>query len=239
MTRLVWDAIDARSFSFGVEKGVLYPKNSAPVVWNGLLSVSEEPEGADSEVYYYDGQSYVKQRGTEGFVASIEAITYPDAVDEDDEADFSYSVGLDKGTAIHLVYNAKLTPDANSYSTLDGESNPATFRWLMTSVPEKVYTSRVTSHLVVSTSSTNPTTLTSLTNILYGTDATPPRMPTIQEVLALYEATAIFVVTDNGDGTWTATGPDSWFTMLDATTFKITAPSIDYLNSETYQIHSW
>jgi hypothetical protein len=33
-------------------------------------------------------------------------------------------------------------------------------------------------------------------------------------------------VTDNGDGTWTATGPDDVVTLISETEFKITAPSV-------------
>jgi hypothetical protein len=239
MTRLVWDAVGAKEFSFGVEKGVVYPRNSSPVVWNGLVSVSEEPEDAESKVYYYDGESYVKQRDTEGFSAGIEAITYPDVLDDEGEFDFSYQVERAEGQEIHLVYNAWLTPTDGGYSTIANQAEPEVFNWRMTSVPVRLNPMRATSHLVVSTLHTDPATASSLTDLLYGTDSTPPRMPTLQEVTALYEASAIFIVTDNGDGTWTATGPDSWFEMLDATTFKITSPSVDYLNSETYRIHSW
>lgn len=239
MTRLVWDALDAREFSFGVEKGVLYPKNSSPVVWNGLVSVSEEPDDAEAKVYYYDGESYVKQRASEGFAASIDAVTYPDVLDDEVVFDFSYSVNTQDGTAIHLVYNARLVQTDKTHSTMNNQAEIETFSWRMTTIPERINPYRATAHLVISTTRSNQSTLASLTDLLYGTDTSEPSMPTVEEVIGLYDGTAIFVVTDNGDGTWTATGPDSWFEMLDATTFKITSPSAEYIDSETYRIHSW
>ena len=52
MPRLEWDKTGERLYETGVSHGVLYPLDaqgaySSGVVWNGLTSVSESPEGAE------------------------------------------------------------------------------------------------------------------------------------------------------------------------------------------------
>ena len=51
MTQLTWDAAADRRFETGVDHGVLYVPNNLGeyddgVAWNGLVSVTESPEGA-------------------------------------------------------------------------------------------------------------------------------------------------------------------------------------------------
>ena len=46
-------------------------------------------------------------------------------------------------------------------------------------------------------------------------------------------------ITDNGDGTWTATSnAEGIIEMLDETTFQITSDTATYLNATTYEIES-
>ena len=64
---LEWDKDGERYFETGVKRGVLYPKTltgsaitaqnggyAAGVVWNGLTSVSESPEGGDANDMWAD-----------------------------------------------------------------------------------------------------------------------------------------------------------------------------------------
>jgi hypothetical protein len=45
-------------------------------------------------------------------------------------------------------------------------------------------------------------------------------------------------VVDNGDGTWTVTGPDSVVKMTSATEFEVTSSAATYINAKTYTISS-
>ena len=59
MAQLKWDQAGERLYETGVNKGVLflqsaegtYPKG---VAWNGLISVSESPSGAEATALYAD-----------------------------------------------------------------------------------------------------------------------------------------------------------------------------------------
>jgi hypothetical protein len=77
-----------------------------------------------------------------------------------------------------------------------------------------------------------------LEDVLYGTDDESPRLPSPEEVFEIFEENAILRIIDNGDGTWTAIGPDSAIEMLDSETFEITWPSAVYIDADTYTISS-
>lgn len=62
------------------------------------------------------------------------------------------------------------------------------------------------------------------------------RLPSMAELLEMIANWTLIEVTDNGDGTWTATGPDDLIKMLDATTFQISSPAATFIDEDTYQI---
>ena len=83
MSRLTWDNTGERLFETGVKNGVLYPiqaegKYTKGVAWNGLISVTESPSGAEATALYADDIKYVNLLSNEEFGATIEAYTYPD-----------------------------------------------------------------------------------------------------------------------------------------------------------------
>jgi len=43
-------------------------------------------------------------------------------------------------------------------------------------------------------------------------------------------------ITDNGDGTWTATGSDQFIHIVSATEFEITEANATYLDADTYEV---
>jgi hypothetical protein len=65
MARLQWDQVGERVYETGVDHGVLYIPDTAPasttqgVVWNGLVSVSESPSGAEATPQYADNIKYL------------------------------------------------------------------------------------------------------------------------------------------------------------------------------------
>jgi hypothetical protein len=92
--------------------------------------------------------------------------------------------------------------------------------------------------LIVVTDFADPDALAQLEDILYGNADNEPSLPDPQTVYELFESNTVLKITDNGDGTWTATGPDSVITMLDADTFQIDWPSAILVDGTTYQIYS-
>ena len=79
MTELKWDQTGERVY----ETGVLYLPDASGVyndaaAWNGLVSVTESPSGAEPSKQYANNRPYLTLVSAEVFAATLEAFTYPD-----------------------------------------------------------------------------------------------------------------------------------------------------------------
>lgn len=256
MAKLKWDANGERIYGAGVDRGVFFPSVGPGVAWSGLVSVEEVPSGKGEIVYFIDGEKKRNRITLDSFAAKIEAFTYPNEFDEYDGFDgmwtqqsrkafnFSYRTligndrGIDHGYEIHLVYNAQASPTNRDYESNDETVDPMTFGWDISTKPEQITGYAPTSHFVINTTTAHSWTVAAIEDILYGSEGSSPRMPSIAEVIEVFESNAILRIIDHGDGTWTASGPDEYIQMVDTTTFEITYPTAEYLDSETYQITS-
>lgn len=229
MTRLSWSNLTDRLYETGLDRGVLYPKNGPAVPWNGLTGVDEN-SGDAAVAYYVDGRPVLYLPKPKEFTATLKALTYPDEFSAmmgvaeatagmyldsqlGDAFDLSYRTlignGVD-GTAfgykIHLIYNASVSPAAISYETLSNDINPTQFAWDIQAVPVPVSGYRPTAHVIIDTRHIDSAKLADLEAILYGDDTLSPSMPDPQVVFDTLTFGDSIVITDNGDGTWTAEG---------------------------------
>jgi hypothetical protein len=248
-------------FETGVDRGVLYVDGHPGVVWNGLTSVTESPSGGGSKSYYIDGQKYLNVAGFEEFEGTLEAFTYPDLFEECEGTVEALSglklthqgrksfglayrslVGNDvEGTEhaykLHIVYNALAEPTSNQHQTTDDSPTPENFSWKITTLPPPVVGFKRTAHYIVDSRRADPLALTALENILYGTDALTSRLPLPAEVINIFTVNSSFIVVDNGDGSWTATGTDEQI-VVTGTEFVIDGPFATFIDADTYQLTS-
>jgi hypothetical protein len=262
MTRINWGLAGERFYQTGVDRGVLYVAGGPGVPWNGLTSVSENPSGGEERSYYIDGVKYLNLSGVEEYYATIQAFTYPNEFEACDGSEeifnglfltqrrrqsfgFSYRTkigndidGLDHGYKIHLVYNAVATPSNRVNGTINDSIEPFNFSWTIATRPLAIPGQKHTAHFVIDSRLTDPLVLADLENFIYGSDTQTPQLPTQEELFNIFQAYSGFVVVDNGDGTFTVTGPDDVIEMLDATTFQITWPSAIFIDTESYTISS-
>jgi hypothetical protein len=87
MAALTWDEVGARLYETGVSNGVLFPWDTtlnsgaggyAPgIAWNGLISVTESPSGAEATPLYADNIKYLTMMSVEELGATVEAYAYP------------------------------------------------------------------------------------------------------------------------------------------------------------------
>lgn len=250
MTRLNWND---RSYESGVEKGVLYPSDGFGIAWDGLVSVTETSSGGNEIVRFFDGQKYRSQIILGQYSASIECISYPEIMDKyenltnglsansrvrDKYFNLSYRTDTSNGYKIHLVYNVTARLSTKNYETLNRSANPLTFNWDLTTKPVHVPSANDSSHFIIDSSIVHAWTLAEIEDLLYGTPDTEPRFPTIDELIDIFQEGSILRITDHGDGSWTADGPDEAIVMLEPQKFQITWPSAKYISSDTYTIHS-
>lgn len=261
MPKLVWDTVGSRYYEAGVDRGVLYVDSDPGVAWMGLISVEETPNGGEAQPYYIDGFKYQNTSSPEEFQATLTAFTYPDAFAACDGTaqpraglflmhQRRKSFGLayrtligndltpDAAYKIHMVYNALAAPSQRSNTTVGDSADTTNFSWALTTRPLAMDEYRPTAHIVVDTRYTDPEAVSTIEDILYGTDADAARLPTFAELLAAFDTVTELTVTDNGDGTFTVTAPYDVIRMLDSETFEITAESAVFIDDTSYTISS-
>lgn len=242
MTRLVWNDILENHYEAGVSNGVFYPKDgSTPEAWNGIVSVTDAPKKKQSTTYV-DGLKRRESVAYGAFSATIKGYIFPDAFYEDELSrtkrryfDFSYRTQTDESDKIHLVYNALAS--SNDYGYVQRDSDP--FEWSISTTPIDIPSYGKSSHLVVDLNQAHPDAVAALEDVLYGTASTDPRMPGPIEVLELFEGWATLVLVLNGDGTATISDSGEAISESDGTTFRVTWPSVVYVDTYVYRISSF
>lgn len=261
MSRITWDDPGKRFYEVGVDRGVLYPPGGAGVPWNGLKAVKVRPSGGTPKGYYLDGIKYLNASSPEDFEATITAFTYPDEfaqcdgtirvhsglfVTEQPRKEFGLSyrtkIGSDLdpsyGYKIHIVYNVLAAPSQKAFETIGGSVDPLDFEWDITTRPPTMAGVKRTAHVEIDTRSANPAAISDVEDVLYGTDAVAAALPTLAELIDIFETYAILSVIDHGDGTFTVTGPDDAITFPTADTFQITWPSAVPIDADTFTLSS-
>lgn len=214
MAMLVWDKTGEHLYETGIDRGVLYVQESGAyptgVAWNGLISVSESPSGAEANAVYADNIKYLSLMSAEEFGATIEAYTYPDEFMECDgsatlvtgvtvgqqsrktfgmcyRTKLGNDVDLDEhGYKIHIIYGATASPSEKGYQTISDSPEAITFSWEVSTVPVNVTGMKPTASLVIDSTKADPTKLQALEKILYGgDDGDGPRLPLPDEIKTL------------------------------------------------------
>lgn len=262
MTTLVWDRIGDRRYQSGADRGVLYLKDGTSVPWNGITGVED---GSDPELksFYMDGIKFLEYVVPGDFVGKLTAYTYPDEFDEvvgvvNDahglffhdqpfkQFNLSYRTmlgddveGVDLGYKLHLLYNLVAIPDSNSFVTNSDSFSATEFSWSLTGTPDALSGFRPTVHISVDSTQTPEPTLAALEEILYGTETTDARWPSLDEVRTLFEGFQQLIITDNGNGTWIANDISDdvvYITNLPDGKFQIDHADATYLDPDTFQI---
>jgi hypothetical protein len=230
----------------GIDQGVLYLDDAA-VPWNGLVSVNELESGSVNTENYFDGKRLHISQETGDFAGVIEAFTYPDVFaeyngfgDREEHRRFGFSYRTQYGDRykIHLVYNVLVSDDARSWSTMSASLDPSLFNWQIHAAAEPVPGASPAGRLTMEVPR-DPSVLASLEDILYGTETTDPRLPSPAEIVELYESATLLRITYNGDGTYTATGPDSMVRLLGDGRFELDSPTLQPAGNGKFVISSY
>lgn len=216
MAKLVWDQSGQKFFETGISNGVLYVSDGQGgylngVAWNGLISVAENPSGAESNPVYADNIKYLNIISAEEFGATIEAYTYPDEFMECDgsaqvvagvnigqQARKSFGIsyrtrvgndvaGDNLGYKIHVIYNCQAAPSGKTYSTVNESPEAITFSWEVTTTPVPVEGFRPTATVVFDSTKLDAEKMAAVENALYGGASSEPSLPSIEELLALVQ----------------------------------------------------
>lgn len=214
MPKIVWDNTGERLYETGVRNGVLYPIQtdgtySKGVAWNGLISVTESPSGAEATPLYADDIKYLNLISAEEYGSTIEAYTYPDEFAEcDGSASIATGVNIGQqprktfgmcyrtvvgndvendnyGYKLHLVYGALAAPSEKAFSTINDSPEAITFSWEVSTTPVNVTGFKPTASLTIDSTKVDADKLASLEAILYGSESEKARLPLPDEIATL------------------------------------------------------
>lgn len=206
MARLVWDSPGVRTYEYGVDRGVYYPPTGFGVAWRGLTNVTENLD-AEIETSYLDGIAFGQFKSNTVFSAEIEALSLPPdfdsalgirrpapflAITQQPRLAFGMSyrtmIGDDVGGRegaykIHILYNASIDPSEKEHVTKSEEVEPTSLIFPIRCIPE-LHGQWAIAHLEVP--STDPK-IGDLEDVLYGTAATNPQLPTLAQAFTILE----------------------------------------------------
>lgn len=215
MAKISWDNVGEKIWETGVDHGVIYTPTAhgvygGGVPWNGLTAVNEKPTGAEPNDQYADNIKYLTLYSAEDFEATIEAFTFPPEFAECDGAKFvadgvavhqqarkpfgfAYRTivgndvaGQEFGYKLHIIYGAMVTPSEKNYETINDSPEAITFSWDLTTIPVPVPGMKPTAHISIDSTNADPARIADLEKILYGDADTEPRLPTPEEVMAIF-----------------------------------------------------
>ncbi|MCK5292646.1 MAG: hypothetical protein KAR39_11610 [Thermoplasmata archaeon] len=213
MTALTWDGTGVRFFETGIDKGVIYPMDGSGdyplgVAWNGLISVSESPSGAEPSALYADNIKYLTLMSVEEFAATIEAFTYPPEfglldgsvaaiagvlLGQQPRGKFGMVyrtrlgndvAGDSLGYKLHLLYGLLAAPSEKGYQTVSDSPEAITFSWEVNSTPAAVSGEQPVSVITIDSTLATPTELALLELQLFG-DVGDPNLPSPDEVITI------------------------------------------------------
>jgi len=218
MSKIIWGETGARKYETGVDKCVLYPQASdgtypKGVPWNGLISVTESPSGAEASPLYADNGKYLNLISAEDFGASIEAYTYPDEFAECDGSaeiatgvmigqqrrkpfGLSYQTKLgndvdaeEYGYKLHIVYGGLAAPSEKGYQTVNDSPEAMTMSWeITTTAPAPIEGFKPSASITIDSTKVDASKLEALETILYGSESADPRLPLPAEIASLFPA---------------------------------------------------
>lgn len=219
MAKLIWDAVGERLYETGVDHGVLYRRDATGAyesgyAWNGLVSVTESPSGAEANPQYADNIKYLNLVSAEEFSGTIEAFTYPKEFEAcDGTAEIAPGVtigqqrretfglsyrtlvgndvlGTDYGYKLHLVYGALAAPTEKARTTVNDSPEALTLSWEFSTTPAEVPGFKPTAHIAIDSATSTLSKMAELEAILYGATE-DPRLPTPAELITMFGALAL------------------------------------------------
>lgn len=225
----------------GISNVVLYFGNEEGIPWSGVISLETKSEEGVSSELYLDGLSKERIIRTSGYSSTITAYHYPDRLDRSDDfqCSVSYRTEVEDGYLLHLIYNANLYFDSMSgYEQDINGGSPSTFKWVLNGLSRSNLGFEKFSYLIIDSRTTKEEVLGPIEAILYGIENLPSQLPSPDQILEFFEDAATLRITDHGDGSYTAEGPDHVVYMTGETEFEISWPSVIVFNQNEFEVSS-
>lgn len=233
MSRLVWDQTGERKYSTGVDRGVVYKRaedGSYPSgeAWNGLISTTLSPSGAEPTPLYANNNKYLNLMSKEELAFTIAAFMYPDSFAEcigekeivkgvmakqQNRKPFGFTCrnligndtqGTEHGYEIHLIYGAQASVSESAFTTINESPEATEMSWECSTTPVSVNGCEPTSLITISSVTADPAKLKALEDILYGSADVEARLPMPDEIVTLMGTSVVNYSASNSNSTPTS-----------------------------------
>lgn len=228
-------------YEHGLDQAVLYLPNEYGIPWSGLVEIVEKEDSVERSVLYIDGQKISRGRFSEEFSGTIHAFDIPEKLarvlpthSQIEEFHLTYRVKTEFSHRIHIVYN--ISARYSDKDLVTDEVAPIVLEFTTRKIDVPYF--KPSAHFVVDLDRANPLVSARIEELFYGNDFYESELPSIDDILAIFEEQSSLIIYDHGDGTWSAEGPDSILAMINDTTFSIDWPSAVYLTEDSYSVHS-
>lgn len=219
MSQMKWDQTGQKFFETGIDHGAFYPVNPATgeyetgVPWDGLISITESPSGAEATKLYADNIKYISLLSAEDFGGTINAYHYPPEFEQcDGTAQPAKGViiaqqsrrtfglvyrskigndtaGQDFGYKLHIVYGALASPSEKTRNTINESPSAIEFSWTFTTTPVAVTGYNPTAHLILDSTIVAANILQTIEDTLFGSLTKEPKLLLPDEVIAIVKGT--------------------------------------------------
>lgn len=210
MAALTWDELPDRIYQTGVDKVVLYDKETLNgVAWNGVTGVTENARYT-SENIYYSGEKRHDVIKNLDYSATLSAFSYPEEVlthtgciklangvylaDQRPKLfNLSYRTLIGDtqtdtlGYKLHMIYNVMATPNNTSTETDADGIAPVVFNWDISTTSSDLDAFNNSASIIVDTRAIDPLFLDSLYVKLYGDENNDAWILDIQAMLTFIE----------------------------------------------------
>lgn len=212
--KLVWDQTGERYYETGIDRGVVYPQDASGAypkgeAWNGLISVTKSPTGAEATPLWANNHKYANLYSAEELAFTIEAYMYPDGfaacngevelmegvrMGQQKRSPFGLAyrnwVGNDtEGTKaayiLNIIYGATAKPSEEADTTINESPEAKTMSWECDTVPVEVEGHEPSASLEIDSRKFEASALKALEDALFGTDDKEAYLPLPAEVITL------------------------------------------------------
>ena len=213
MAKLMWDQIGEKYYETGVDRGVIYPMEGAAYgtgeAWNGLMSVDEQPSGAEPTPLYANNRKYLELMSAEEFGMTIGAYTFPKGfyqclgkkelapgvyVNQQTHVPFGMTyrtlIGNDTeknahGYKIHLVYGATAKPSEKGNKSVNESPEAAEMSWECSTTAVDIPGCDPAAHIEIDSTTISKEKLEAIEAILYGSESEEARLIMPDELATL------------------------------------------------------
>lgn len=243
MNRMLWDQIDLQR---GISSVVIFDELPVPV--GGVTGIELDGDPDTNFKGYYDGVPYRKRAHVNRLTGVLHVVTLPlifhtesGPVSESPMArnkrfNMCYMEGSDK---LHILYQISFDSVYGSHETINADNDRLQEYELEFSVGGLRQDKTNYSHVLLDFTETPTALKEQILDVVFGTPGNLARLPNPDKLLSMFEPHAIFVVVDHGDGTWTATGPDEYFTFGPNSYFEISTPTAHLFGTDKYTLSSY